>query len=85
MMSRVEHHGGADGLMVGILSHSSSGSTMGSEWVGCLVAAGVLLGFLVGLGCRSWMRVWGAAGVIAWMLVRMASTLGDGVVGGRLV
>jgi hypothetical protein len=25
VMSRVEHHGGADGLMVGISSHSSSG------------------------------------------------------------
>ncbi len=85
MLSWVEHCGGADGLMVGILSRSSSGSTMGSEWVGCLVAAGVLLGFLVGLGHRSWMRVWGAAGVFAWMLVGMASTLGGGVVGGRLV
>ncbi len=85
MMSQVEHCGGADGLMVGILSHLSSGSTMGSEWVGYLVAAGVLLGFLVGLGCRSWMQVWGAVGVIAWMLVGMASTLGGGVVGGRLV
>jgi hypothetical protein len=85
MMSRAEHRGGVDGLMVGIVSRLSSGSTMGSEWVGCLVAAGILLGFLVGLGCRSWMRVWGAAGVIAWMLFGMASTLGGGVVGGRLV
>ncbi len=85
VMSRVEHRGGADGLMVGILSRLSSGSTMGSEWVGCLVAAGILLGFLVGLGRRSWMRVWGAAGVIAWMLVGMASTLGGGVVDGRLI
>jgi hypothetical protein len=58
---------------------------MGSEWVGCLVPAGVLLGFLVGLGCRSWMQVCGAVGVMAWMLVGMASTLGGGVVGGRLV
>ncbi len=82
MMSQVERLGGADGLMVGILSCSSSGSTMGSEWVGCLIAAGVLLGFLVGLGHRSWMQVWGAVGVIAWMLVGMASTLGGGVVGG---
>ncbi len=31
VMSRVVHRGGADGLMVGILSRSSSGSTMGSE------------------------------------------------------
>jgi hypothetical protein len=57
---------------------------MGSEWVGCLVPAGVLLGFLVGLGCRSWMQVWGTAGVMGWMIVGMASTLGGGVVGGRL-
>ncbi len=85
MMSRVEHCGSVDGLMVGISSHLSSGSTIGSEWVGCLVPAGILLGFLVGLGRRSWMRVWGAAGVMAWMLVWMASTLGGGVVGGQLV
>ncbi len=85
VMSWVERCGGADGLMVGISSHSSSGSTMGSEWVGCLVPAGVLLGFLVGLGYRSWMQVWGATSVMAWMLVGMASTLGGGVVGGRLV
>ena len=77
----MEHHGGADGLMVGISSRSSSGSTMGSEWVGCLVPAGIFLGFLVGLGPRSWMRVLGAAGVMAWMLVGMASTLCGGVVG----
>ncbi len=82
VMSQVERRGVADGLMVGISSCSSSGSTMGSEWVGCLVPAGVLLGFLVGLGHRSWMRVWGTAGVMAWMLVGMASTLGGGVVGG---
>ncbi len=80
VMSWVERHGGADVLMVGFLSRLSSGSTMGSGWVGCLVAAGILLGFLVELGCRSWMRVWGTAGVIAWMLVGMASTLGGGVV-----
>ncbi len=85
VMSQVERCGGADGLMVGISSRSSSGSTMGSEWVGCLIPAGILLGFLVGLGRRSWMRVWGAAGVMAWMLVGMASTLGGGMVGGRLV
>jgi hypothetical protein len=85
VMSQVERCGGVDGLMVGISSCSSSGSTMGSEWVGCLVPAGVFLGFLVGLRCRSWMRVWGAADVMAWMLVGMASTLGGGVVGGRLV
>jgi hypothetical protein len=58
---------------------------MGSEWVGCLVPAGIFLGFLVGLRHRSWMRMWGAAGVMAWMLVGMASTLGGGVVGGQLV
>jgi hypothetical protein len=85
VMSWVERCGGADGLMVGISSCLSSGSTMGSEWVGCLVPAGILLCFLVGFGRRSWMRVWGAAGVMAWMLVGMASTLGGGVVGGQLV
>ncbi len=85
VMSRAERHGCADGLMVGISSRSSSGSTMGSEWVGCLVPAGVLLSFLVGLGSRSWMWVWGAVGVMAWMIVGMASTLGGGVVGWRLV
>ncbi len=81
VMSRVERRGGANGLMVCILSRLPSGSTMGSEWVGYLVAAGVFLGFLVGLGHRSWMQVWGAVDVIAWMLVGMASTLGGGVVG----
>ncbi len=50
VMSRVEHHGGADGLMVGILSRLSSGSTMGSEWVGCLVAAGVFAGLSSWIG-----------------------------------
>jgi hypothetical protein len=85
VMSRVDRYGGADGLMVGISYRSSSGSTMGSEWVGCLAPAGVFLGFQVGLGHRLWMWVWGAAGVMAWMLVRMASTLGGGVVGGRLL
>jgi hypothetical protein len=30
VMSQAECHGGADGLMMGILSCSSSGSTMGS-------------------------------------------------------
>ena len=85
MMGWVKHRGGVVDLMVGISSRLSSGSTMGSEWVSCLVPAVVLLGFLVGLGRRSWMRVWGAVGVMAWMLVGMASTLGGGVVGGRLV
>jgi hypothetical protein len=63
-------------------SRLSSGSTMGSEWVGCLLPAGGLLGFLDVLGRRSCIWVWGAVGVIAWMIDGIASTLGGGVMGG---
>jgi len=52
-MSLVERRGGKDGLVVGILSQSSSGSTTGIEYVGGIVRAGGLLGFSVGLGHRS--------------------------------
>jgi len=53
-MSLVEHRDGEDGLVVGILSCSSSGSTMGIEYVVGMVRAVGLLGFSVGLGRRSW-------------------------------
>jgi hypothetical protein len=66
---------------------------MGSEWVGCLLPAGGLLGFLDVLRRRSCIWVWGAMGVMAWTIDGIASTLGGGVmdglptwkVGGRLV
>ena len=58
-MSLVERRGGEDGLVVGIPSCSSSGSTTGIEYVGGFVQAGVLLGFSVGLGRRSWMGTCG--------------------------
>ncbi len=92
MISCMECLGGAGSLVVASLP-SSSGSTMGSEWVGCLLPAGDLLGFLDVLGRRSYIWVWGAVGVMAWMIDGIASTLGGGVmgrlpawkVGGRLV
>jgi hypothetical protein len=55
---------------------------MGSEWVGCLLPAGGLLGFLDGLGHWSCIRVWGAMSVMAWTIDGIASTLGGGVMGG---
>jgi hypothetical protein len=70
------------GRVVGASLRSASGSTMGSEWVGCLLPAGGLLGFLDGLGRRSCIWVWGAVDVMAWMIDGIASTLGSGVMGG---
>ncbi len=58
-MSLVKRCGGEDGLVVGTPSRSSFGSTTGIEYVGGFVRAGVLLGFLVGLGRRSWIRTCG--------------------------
>jgi len=55
-MSLVERPGLVDDLVVGISSQSSSGSTMGSDLDCCLVRAGILVGFLVGVGCMTWMR-----------------------------
>ncbi len=81
MISWMERLGGAGSLVVASLC-LSSGSTMGSEWVGCLLPAGGLLGFLDVLGCRSCIRVWGAVGVMAWTIDRIASTPGGGVMGG---
>jgi hypothetical protein len=43
-----------------------------------------LLGFQNELGHRSWMWMWGAMGVMAWMIDGMASTLSGGVAGGLL-
>ncbi len=37
LMRQVEHWGRLDGLVVGVLSCSPSGSTIGREWVCCLV------------------------------------------------
>ncbi len=81
MISWMERLGGAGSLVVASLC-SSSGLTMGSEWVGCLLPAGGLLGFLDVLRCRSYIRVWGAVGVMAWTIDGIASTLGGGVMGG---
>ncbi len=68
-MSLVERRGGEAGLVVGISSRSSSGSTMGIEYVVGLVHAVGLLGFSVGVGRRSWMvtgwRVGG--GFLGWL------------------
>jgi hypothetical protein len=55
---------------------------MGRERVGCLLPAGDLLGFLDVLGCMSCIWVWGAVGVMAWMIDGIASTLDGGVMGG---
>ena len=69
-MSLVERRGGeAAGLVVGISSRSSSGSTMGIEYVVGLVRAVGLLGFSVGLGRRSWMGTgWQVGGgLLGWL------------------
>ncbi len=77
----MERLGGA-GSRVVASSHLSSGSTMGSEWVSCLLPAGGLLSFLDGLGRRACIWVCGAVGVMAWTIDGIASTLGGGVMGG---
>ena len=81
MISRMERLGGAGSLVVAS-SRSSSGSTKGSEWAGCLLPAEGLLGFLDVLGRRSCIRVWGAVGVLAWTIDGITSTLSGGVIGG---
>lgn len=84
-MSLVERRGGeAAGLVVGISSRSSSGSTMGIEYVVGLVRAVGLLGFSVGLGRRSWMGTCGAVCAVACTVDGLASTLGGGEAGGLL-
>ncbi len=76
-MSLVERCGGEDGLVVAISSRSSSGSTMGIEYVVGLVRAGGLLGFSVGLECRSWMGTCGA-------VCAVTCSVGGGEAGGLL-
>jgi hypothetical protein len=49
-----ERRGWLDGLVVGVLYRSSSGSTMGREWVCCLVKDSGSSGFFDGTGHRSW-------------------------------
>jgi hypothetical protein len=84
-MSLVERRGGKAGLVVGISSRSSSGSTMGIEYVVGLVCAVGLLGFFsLGLGCRSWMGTCGAVCAVACTVDGLASTLGGGEAGGLL-
>jgi hypothetical protein len=84
VMIWMERHGGVAVLMVGTLSCSSSGSTIGTAWAGQLVMVSGLLCVLDGVGCRSWMWTWGAVGVLAVMIDGMASTLGDGASVGQL-
>ena len=85
VMSHVERHGDEVDLVVGVSFQLSSGSTMGSELLGCVVQAGGLLGFHIGLGRMSWMQTWGAVvGIMAWMRDGLASTLSGAVVGGLI-
>ena len=74
-MSLVEHRGGENGLVVGISSRSSSGSTTGIEYVGGFVQAGGLLGFFLGLGHRSWTGTCGAVGAVASIVAGLANTI----------
>jgi hypothetical protein len=80
-MSLVERRGSEACLVVGISSRSSSGSTMGIAYVVGLVCAVGLLGFSVGLGCRSWMGTCGAVHAVACSVEGLASTLGGGEAG----
>jgi hypothetical protein len=84
-MSLVECRGGEDGLVVGIPSRLSSSSTTGIEYAGGFVRNGVLLGFLVGLGHRSWMGTCGAVGAVVSIVAGLANTLVGGEAGGLLV
>ena len=84
VMIRVERRKGVVALLVGILSLSSSGSTIGRAWGGQLAMFGGLLCILVGGGRRLWIWMWGAVGVLAVMYAKMVSTLGDGALGGQL-
>jgi len=74
-MSLVERRGGEASLVVGISSRSSSGSTMGIVYV-----VG-LLGFFVGLGCRSWMGTCGVVCAVTCPVGGLISTLGCGDTG----
>ncbi len=53
-MRWVERRGRLDGGVGGVLSRSSSSSTIGREWVHCLLYDSGLSGFFDGTGCRSW-------------------------------
>ena len=77
-MSLVERRGGEAGLVVGISSRSSSGSTIGIAYV-----VG-LLGFFVGLGRRSWMGTCGVVCAVTCPVGGLTSTLGGGDAGGLL-
>ncbi len=50
-----------------------------------MVCAGIVVVFPVGVGCRLWMWTLGVVGVMAWMRVGLANTLGGGEAGGLLV
>jgi len=83
-MSLVKRCGDEAGLVVGISSRSSSGSTMGIVYVVGLVRAVGLLGFSVGLGCRSWMGTCGVVCAVTCLVDGVTSTLGGGEAGGLL-
>ncbi len=44
-----------------------------------------MLGFFVGLGCRSWMGTCGAVGAVVSIVAGLANTLVGGEAGGLLV
>jgi len=83
-MSLVERRGGEAGLVVGISSRSSSGSTIGIAYVVGLVRVVGLLGFFVGLGRRSWMGTCGVVCAVTCPVGGLTSTLGGGDAGGLL-
>ena len=83
-MSLVERRGSEAGFAVGISSRSSSGSTMEIAYVVGLVRAVGLLGFFVGLGCRSWMGTCGVVCAVTCPVGGLTSTLGGGDAGGLL-
>ena len=83
-MSLVERCGGEAGLVVGISSRLSSGSTMGIAYVVGLVSAVSLLGFSVGLGRRSWMETCDVGCAVTCPVDGLTSTLGGGDAGGLL-
>ena len=48
------------------------------------MCAGIVVGFLVGVGRRSWMWTLGVIGVMSWARVGLANTLSGGEVSGLL-
>ncbi len=83
-MMLVERRGGEAGLVVGISSCSSSGSTMEIAYVVGLVHAVGLLDFSVGLGCRSSMVTCGIVCAVTCPVDGLTSTPGGGDAGGLL-